>query len=161
MPAASALPPNMVIRDILLDMLGRDVKVGPSEPWAPSVRDPGAVAVYVDDGMRLRALISCSLELSVALGAAIALIPAKAAAECITEGRLTEDMVENLNEVLNIMATLFNRPDKPHVKLYALHVPGTAPPAELAVQLRTFGKRSDLRIEVAGYGSGRFSLVLV
>ena len=92
MPAASGLPPNMVVRDILLDMLGRDVKVGPSEPWAPSVRDLGAVAVYVDDGMRLRALISCSLELAVALAAAIALIPAKAAMECVKEGQLTEDM---------------------------------------------------------------------
>ena len=161
MPASSGLQPNMVVRDILLDMLGRDVKVGPSEPWAPSARDLVAVAVYVDDGMRLRALISCSLELSVALAAAIALIPAKAAVECVKEGRLTEDMVENLNEVLNIMAALFNRPNKPHVKLYALHVPGSPPPDDLSGQLRAFGKRSDLKVEVVGYGSGRLSLVIV
>jgi len=151
----------MVVRDMLLDMLGRDVKVAPSGPWAPSAREPGAVAVYVDDGVRLRALISCDLALSVALAASIALIPAKTAAECVAEGELTEDMVENLNEVLNILAALFNRKDRPHVKLYALHVPGKPPPADVSGQLRTFGKRSDLKIEVAGYGSGRFSLVLI
>lgn len=161
LPAASALPPNMIVRDMLMDTLGRDVKVGPSEPWSPSLHDPGAVAVYVDDGMRLRALISCNLELSVALGASIALIPAKSAAECVTERQLTDDMVENLNEVLNIMAALFNRPDTPHVKLYALHVPGKPVPADLAGQLRTFGKRTDLKIDVAGYGGGRLSLVLI
>jgi hypothetical protein len=161
MLASSGLPPNMFVRDMLLDMLGRDVKVGPSEPWAPTPLDPGAVAVYVDDGMRLGALISCSLELAVALSASIALIPARAAAECVEEGRLTEDMVENLNEVLNIMAALFNRGDKPHVKLYALHVPGKPPPDDLSVPLRAFGKRSDLKIEVAGYGSGRLSVVLL
>jgi hypothetical protein len=161
LPAPSALPPNMVVRDMLMDMLGRDVKVGPSGPWLPTLLDPGAVAVYVDDGMRMRALISCSLELSVALGAAIALIPAKAAAECIEERRLTEDMVENLNEVLNILAALFNRGDRPHVKLYALHVPGTPAPADLSGHLRAFGKRADLKIEVAGYGNGKLSIVLV
>ncbi len=159
-PAVSALPPNMIVRDMLSDTLGRDVKIGPSEPWSPSVRDLGAVAVYVDDGMRLRALISCNLELAVVLGASIALIPARAAAECVAERQLTDDMVENLHEVLNILAALFNRPDSPHVKLYALHVPGKPVPADLSGQLRAFGKRLDLKIEVAGYGGGRLSLVL-
>jgi hypothetical protein len=160
-PAEAALPPNMVVRNMLEDMLGRDVKVAPSDPWAPTLRDPGAIAVYVDDGIRLRALISCNLELSIALSAAIGLIPAKTAAGCLEEGRLTTDMAENLNEVLNIMASLFNPPDGPHVKLYALHVPGTPPPADLSEQLKMFGKREDLKIEVAGYGGGRLSLVLV
>jgi len=159
-PAAPALPPNMIVRDMLMDMLGREVKVGPSGPWSPTLRDPGAVAVYVDDGMRLRALIACNLELSVALSASIALIPSKAAADCVTEGRLTADMEENLNEVLNIMAALFNRPDAPHVKLYALHIPGNPLPADLSGQLRVFGKRADLKIEVTGYGGGRLSIVL-
>lgn len=156
-----ALPPTMLVRDALQDMLGRDVQVAPSEPWAPTLHDTGAIAVYVDDGYRLRALICCSLELSVALGAAIALIPPKAAASIVEEGRLTDDMAENLNEVLNILAALFNRRNAAHVKLYALHVPGESPPADLSAQLRAFGKRSDLKIEVAGYGGGHMSIVLV
>jgi hypothetical protein len=159
--AQSALPSIMVVREMLLDLLGRDVKVAPSGPWAPTLRDPGAVAVYVDDTIRVRALISCNLELAVALGASIALIPANTASSCMEEGRLTEDLAENLNEVLNILSTLFNPPDRPHVKLHALHVPGKPPPPDLAAQLRAFGKREDLTIEVAGYGGGRLSLVLV
>lgn len=161
MSGPQKLPSTMAVREMLMDMLGRDVTVSPSKPWAPSPGDPGAVAVYLDDGMRLRALIACNLELSVALGASIALIPAKAAAECVAEGRLTADMTENLNEVLNILAALFNLPDGPHVKLYALHDPGTKPPEDISGQLRTYGKRADLKVEVAGYASGRFSLVLV
>ncbi len=161
MSAPNALPSTMAVREMLMDMLGRDVTVSPSKPWAPSPGDPGAVAVYLDDGMRLRALVACNLELSVALGASIALIPKKAAAECVSEGRLTEDMIENLNEVVNILAALFNLPDGPHVKLYALHVPGMPPPTDISAQLRTYGKREDLKVEVAGYPSGRLSLVLV
>lgn len=161
MLAASGLPPTMVVRDMLLDMLGRDVTVGPSEPWAPSLHDSGAVAAYVDDGFRLRALICCNLELSVALGASIALIPPKTAGRSVEEGRLTEDMAGNLNEVLNILAAVFNRQHGPHVRLYALYVPGEPPPADLSAQLRLLGKREDLKIEVGGYGGGRLSLVLV
>ena len=160
-PGVTAIPPAMIVRDMLLDMLGRDVTVAPSEPWAPTVSDPGAVAVYVDDHCRLRALIACDLELSVALSASIALIPARIAKECVEEGRLTYDMAENLNEVLNILAAMFNPKNGPHVKLYALHVPGEAPPADLLAQLRVYGMRQDLKIEVAGYGGGRLSLVLI
>lgn len=161
MLAQSGLPPTMAVRDMLLDMLGRDVTVAPSEPWAPTLRDLGAVAVYVDDGCRLRALITCNLELSVALSASIALIPAKMAANSVENGRLTQDMAENLNEVLNILAVLFNRPNTPHVRLYALHLPGEPPPADLSAHLRALGKREDLHIDVAGYGGGRLSLVIV
>jgi hypothetical protein len=151
----------MDLRDMLLDMLGRDVRVTPSAPWAPTARGPGAVAVYVDDQSRLRALISCDLELSVALGAAIALIPANTAVGCIADGVLSADLEENLNEVLNILAAAFNLPDRPHVKLDAMHVPGKLPPVHLAAQLRAFGRRDDLKLEVAGYGGGRLSLVLI
>jgi hypothetical protein len=158
---ASGLPPTMAVRDTLLGMLGRDVTVAPAEPWAPSLRDVGAMAAYVDDSFRLRALICCNLQLSVALGASIALIPAAVAAASVEEGRLTQDMAENLNEVLNIFAALFNRPNTPHVRLYAVHLPGDPPPADLSAQARALGKREDLHVEVAGYGGGRLSLVLV
>jgi hypothetical protein len=161
MSAIPGLPSRMAVREMLMDILDREVSVAPSKPWAPSPFDPGAVAVYLDDGMRLRALIACNLELSVALGASIALIPRKAAADCVDEGRMTDDMIENLNEVVNILAALFNLPERPHVKLYALHVPGMPLPADIAAQLRVYGKREDLKVEVAGYPAGRLSLVLV
>lgn len=161
-PGPSTIPPSMVVRDTLTDMLGRDVKVAPSDPWAPSISDRGAVAVYMDDGNRIRALISCNLELSVALGASLALIPAKVAASSVEEGRMTEDLAENLYEVLNILAAMFNTPNAPHVKLCTLYVPGGPPPlADVSAQLKTFGRRSDLKLDVAGYGGGRLSLVLV
>jgi len=161
LPAPSAIPSIMAVRDMLMDMLGRDVKVAPSGPWAPSLRDPGAVAAYIDDSGRVRALIACNLDLAVALGASIALIPAKTAAGLVEEGLLTEEIEENLNEVLNILAGLFNPPEGPHVKLRTLYAPGKPPPADLSAQLRAFGRREDLKIEVAGYGGGRLSLVLV
>jgi hypothetical protein len=117
--------------------------------------------VYVDDSWQPRALIACNLELSVALGASIALIPARMAAICVEEGRLTDYMAENLHEVLNILATLFNPPGAPHVRLDTAHVPGTLPPAGVSAQLSACGYRENLKVEVAGYGGGQLSLLLV
>ena len=160
MTAQTALPHTKVLRDILLDTLSRDIHVAPSEPWAPTLREPGAVAVYVDDSWRARALISSSLTLSVALAASLDLVPAKVATSCIEAGQLTDDLADNLNEVLDTLSAMFNRPDRPHLRLFAVHLPGSPPPADISVQLRAFGRRADLKVEVAGYGCGRLSLVL-
>ena len=159
-PAVTALPHLKSLRDMLVEMMGRDVTVAPAEPWAPTPRDPGAVAVYVDDRSRLQALIAVDLELSAAMGSAIALIPADAAAAAVEARSLTEGMQENLYEVLNILSALFNMPNRPHLKLYAMHAPGALPPADVSAQLRAFGKREDLTVQVDGYGQGRLSLVL-
>jgi hypothetical protein len=86
---------------------------------------------------------------------------ARMAAICVEESRLTDHMGENLHEVLNILATLFNPPGAPHVRLDTVHVPGTLPPAGVSAQLSAFGYREDLKVEVAGYGGGPLSLVLV
>lgn len=154
------LPPVMVVRDMLQDLLGRDVDLAPSEPWAPTVRDIGAVAVYVNDSTRLQALISCNLELAVALAASIALIPAKTAASIVQERQLPSDMVDNLFEVLNVLAALFNRKNAPHVRLFELFAPGDPPSADISDQLRRLGQRADVTVKVSGYGSGLLSIVL-
>lgn len=154
------LPPNMIVRDTLQDLLGRDIELSPTDPWAPALRDPGAVAVYVNDGFRASALVACSLELAAALAASIALIPAAVAEESVQEGRLSADLAENLFEVLNVLAGLFNRQHAPHVKLHEVYPPGKPAPVEVAGRLRMLGERSDLAISVHGYGSGRLSIVV-
>ena len=63
--------------------------------------------------------------------------------------------------MLHILAALLNRPDGSHVKLDALHAPGAPLPPDVSVQLGAFGSREDLIIEVAGYGSGQLSLMIV
>jgi hypothetical protein len=159
--ATTPLPHTKSVRDMLLDMLGRDVQVGQSDPWAPTPRDLGAVAVYVDDRTQMRALVTCNLRLAAGLGASIALIPPETADACVEDRRLTDGMGENLGEVFNILTALFNVPERPHLKMYAVHLPGELPAADVSASLRAFGKRSDLEVTVAGYGTGKLSIVLV
>ena len=69
---------------------------------------------------------------------------------------------ENLYEVLNVLASLFNAEGLPHVKLHDAFYPGAAPaPSDVRAYACVLGRRLDLVVDIGGYGSGRFSLVCV
>jgi hypothetical protein len=157
---ATTLPNPKAVRDMLLDLLGRDVDVALGGPWAPTPKDPGTVGVYTDDRSQLRALVFCDLALSAYFGTAIALIPVDAARGCIQEKSLTAAVSENVYEVLNIIAGVFNRPDRPHLRLYGMHAPGEPPTTDVSARLRGFGNRLDLTVKVSGYGAGRMTVMI-
>ncbi|UMG92956.1 hypothetical protein [Nocardioides sp. TF02-7] len=117
--------------------------------------------MYVDDGARTCAVVACDLALSAYAGAALALVPPGAAAEAVADGKLPDPLAENLYEVLNVAASAFNVPGAEHLRLHALHPAG--PPLDPAVRLQTLtlGRREDLAVDVAGYGSGALSIVLL
>lgn len=154
------LPSAKGVRDVLADLLGRDVDVQPGDPVVPTLRRPACVAAYVDDRTRLSATASLDLALTAYVGAALGLVPAATAQLAVDEGVLPDSLVENVGEVLNIMSSLFNVPDTPHLKLHATTAPGTQPPADVVVLTRALGRRLDLSVVVADYGTGGLSVVL-
>ncbi len=155
------LPQPLQVRELLTDLLGRDVTLSPSAPYAPGPDTPASVAVYVDDSLRISALIVCDLPLSAWAGAAIGLVPVVDATAALGDGKLTDTLAENLYEVLNIAASMFNVGDADHLKLHALHPAGPPLDPTLRIQTMTLGRREDLQVEVAGYGAGVLSVVLL
>jgi hypothetical protein len=161
MSTVTYLPAPKEVRDLLADLLGKDVTLSPTSPLAPAAGRPVSVAVYVDDLLVVRAVIACDLAFSAYAGAAIALMPPTSAEAALEDGTLDETLRANLYEVLNIAASLFNVPDAPHVRLYDLHPAGGPVPPDVLAKTLTLGRREDLAVEIAGYGSGRLSVVLV
>ena len=157
----SHLPVPKEIRDLLLDLLDRPVEVSPNPPLAPSAANPCTLGVYVDDSLQVTAVIALDLRLSAHAGAAIGLVPAAAAQVAIEEGILTETLRDNLDEVLNVAASLFNVDGATHVRLYDVHHAGLPVPGDVLARALTLGRREDLAVEVGGYGLGRLSVVLV
>ncbi|MFL6025055.1 MAG: hypothetical protein ACJ72O_17065 [Marmoricola sp.] len=157
----SYLPTTKEIRDLLTELLDREVQVSPSAPLAPTGKTPCTVAVYVDDTLQVTSVIAFDLALSAHAGAAIGLVPAAGAQTAIEEGILNDTLRDNLYEVLNIAASLFNADGATHVRLYDAHHIGNPLPGDVLVKALTLGRREDLAIDVAGYGSGRLSVVLV
>lgn len=155
------LPAAKDVRDLLADLLGRDVQVATGGPMVDPAVDFGAmVGVYVDRNVRLAALVLLDIDLASRMGAAIALLPTRAAESAINNGLLPDNIRDNAAEILNIMASLFNVEGAPHVRLDAVYAPGDPIPADVAQWILTFVRRCDLGVDVSGYGPGQFSLLV-
>lgn len=157
---ASPLPNALPTRELLEGLLGRDVdaKVG-AGAVNPAVAPGAVVGVYTDDTMAMRAIILCDLPLAAYVGAAIALVPVAQAEAAAEEGVLPANLSENVAEVFNVAASLFNAEGAPHVKLYQVYGPGEALPADVAKWVLAFVRRLDMTMQVAGYGGGRVSIL--
>ena len=63
--------------------------------------------------------------------------------------------------MLNIAASMFNAPGAEHLRLHELHPAGAPLPPMVRAQSLTLGRREDVTLEIAGYGAGRMSIVMV
>lgn len=154
------LPQPKQLRDLLTELLDREVTLSPSGPFAPGPNAPTSVAVYVDDALRIAAVVAADLPFSAWAGAAIGLVPPGGATACVEDGKLTDVLAENLYEVLNIAASVFNMPGADHLKLHALHPAGPPLDPQIRLLTLTLGRREDLAVDVAGYGTGLLSVIL-
>ena len=160
MSAPSPLPAALEVRELIEGLLGRDldVTVGAAavDPAAPG----GAmVGVFVDDMLKLKTIIVVDLALAANVGAAIGLIPAQAARTAVEEERLTPALYENAAEILNVSASLFNHEGAPHVRLYEAYAPREALPPDVTQWVLAYVRRLDLEVAIAGYDSGRMSIL--
>ncbi len=157
--ATTALPTFKAVRDTFADLLFRNVDVLPSEPVAVGPRNPIAVGVYVDDAMRLAAVAVADLPLAAYVGASIGLVPKGGAQAAIEDGVLPQSIAENFSEVLNVLSALLNVEGR-QLRLHATYAPGQLAPGDVMAVVRTLGRRVDLAVTVAGYGTGHLGLVL-
>jgi hypothetical protein len=154
------LPAALTIRNLLEDLLGREVTITNVSPPVAKDAQRTIVAVYVDNSTKMTAVLGLELPLAAYAGAALGLMPAGGAQDCVDEGQLSETLAENVGELCNILTSLLNQEGSPHVKLYKVYVPPEAPPNDAQALLLALGNRTDLMVDVARYGKGRLSLSL-
>ncbi|MBT8227350.1 MAG: hypothetical protein HKP61_08535 [Dactylosporangium sp.] len=156
------LPAAKHIRDLLEDLLGRTVKISPTDPLRAAEMHQSLVAVYVDDRLKLAAVVGMSFPLTIYASAALGLIPPGGARDFVEERDISPMLAENATEICNIIGTVLNHEGMPHIRLYQTYLPGGAPPPnDAGGRLLALGRRVDLTLEIAGYGGGKFSLSLV
>jgi hypothetical protein len=155
------LPVPKEVKDLFEELLGRSVTVSPGQPMkAADIARTLLVSIYVDDGMKMRAVVGMDLPLAVYAGAAIGLIPIGGAEASIGERKLSPMIAENVTEVCNIFSSLLNREGQPHLKMYQTHLPGEQPPMDAVGYLLALGRRLDLNVDVQGYGTGKLAIAL-
>lgn len=152
------LPTEATVKELLSTMVGSEVTVQYAAQPSLDTANVGALARYVDDNGVLRALLACDLLVANALGAALALLPSDRVAQAVAAGEVPADIAENLHEVFNVGANLFNAPERPHLRLDQVLAAPAVPP-ELMAELLAAADRLDLDIDVPGFGSGPFAVV--
>ncbi|TMM37075.1 MAG: hypothetical protein E6F99_13780 [Actinobacteria bacterium] len=158
--ATIALPASLAIRNLLEDLLGREVTVGPADPPVVADTKRTVAAIYVDNSTTMVAVLGLDLELAAYAAAALGLMPAGGVQDCIQDGVLSPTLAENVGELFNVLTSLLNREGGPHIKLYKMYQPPDPLPNDAQALLLAIGNRTDLTVEVARYGKGRLSLSL-
>jgi hypothetical protein len=153
----STLPSAMAVRVLLERLLGRDIDTVACPP--PASRT-AVLGLYVCDRGRMVTVLTLDLPLAAYLGSSLALLPPGTAEAAIGDGELGPDLLENVGEVLNVLAAVLNEHSDTHQRLYASY-PGPEAPADAAAHSKALGNRLDLAITVQGYGEGTLSCVLV
>ncbi len=160
--SATPLPSAQAVRELLEGRLGRDVEARTgTAPVNPAAGDGACVGVYVDDALQMRALVVVDVPLACYAGSAIALIPAARAGGAAEAGVVESDMLDNVNEVLNVAASLFNPDGAPHLRLYRTYAPREALPQDVSKYVLAYVQRLDMELEIAGYGEGLISVLVI
>jgi hypothetical protein len=154
------LPVPKDVRDLVEDLLGRTVNVSPADPIRQADVPNTMVALYLDNGLRLSAVVGMDFKLTVYTAAAIGLIPPGGAEAAIEDRDISPMLGENVAEVCNIVGSLLNQEGEPHIKLHQTYLPGQSPPTDATAHLVAIGRRLDLQVDIGGYGSGKLSMIL-
>ncbi len=156
----NALPSSKDVGTLLSQLLGRTVKVDWSTTAVP-LKAPCVVGVYVTDEGATAALSVFDVALACHLGAALSLMPAAVANESVRKGVLVDTLADNLHEVANVMASLFNHDGAAHIKLREVIAAPKVVPPMLPATMGHAVARLDLNLGVQGYGAGTLVLARI
>src|SRR5690349_5055269 len=162
MPTNFPMPGQDKVRDVLADLMGRTVTVARTDVIPVEVEGPGpaALADYEADGGAIGVLCVADLRLTNALGAALTLVAPAAVDEAVERLRIDDPTFDNFREVVNVLTSLFNTTDTPHVKFREVHRLPADLSAETVQLLDAPRGRRDFDVNVEDYGSGRLSVFI-
>lgn len=145
------IPSQPDLTQTLRGLLGLTVSLSRTEPGAGR----GYLAVYSDQAGNPVNVIGVDLAFAASAAAGLAMVPVAQVDEWLAAGSLPEDAVENLYEVLNVLAATHNpRDGSRHVKLTALLAPEDVIPAEVAAGRASPELAVWFTAEVPGYPGG-------
>ncbi len=161
-PAQMTLPAPKLLKDVLDGLTGKPVALNPRTRKLTSIDVVGgAVALYVDDKNHTRAIAGWSLAAAAHAGCAFSLLPPNQSERLVKERYLPVEIVEAVYELSNVLAGALHEDNNPHVRLSNLYHPAAAAPTDIAKLLYEHYERMDFEIDVPGYGTGFFSIVVI
>ena len=155
---SSPLPSRAALRGLVEDLVGRPVELSDGDPVPASTTN--VVAVYVNDALALASVIVVDLAGAARVGGALGMLPRGGVDDAIDEKDVSGMLRDNCYEVLNVLASVFNVADAPHVRLYEMYGPNASMPSDVAALTTKLGERLDVVLSIAGYGDVAVSVVV-
>ena len=147
-------PKIKTILGLLFDDI--DVKAGGKVDTSPA--SGTYVGVYISDSGAPVALCACDSNLSANWSAALSMLPVGIAKDAARNKALTDVMVGNLREIMNICTRLVMSDSSPHLRLDDVY-PVQSLPAPAAALVGQAKGRSDFQVAVPKYGGGVLALM--
>ena len=157
--AASTLPDLQSIKNVLIDLIGKDVQIkdGPQSRIPPTT--PFILALYKSPATKTAVAAICDLAFATYGGAALSLIPKGAAEESLRSGKLSDVLAENFHEILNVLTTTLNHAGTEHYALGQVILPPEKITVSIAKGLANPRERRNAEISIEKYGAGQLILV--
>jgi hypothetical protein len=159
MPATlvHSIPDANGVARTLSGLCGKSANCRGGKPFGPAPRSPVVVASYVEAGNKLAAVLVMDLGLAASVGAALVMLPPVMAQECLKTGKITDNIDENMREVLNVCATMFNSSNTPRVTLGSVITVEKLPEA-IASFVKASAAKLDVEVTLPTYPGGKLSL---
>jgi hypothetical protein len=159
MPTQYPIPDSAKVKQLLgLLFDGLEVKPGKKFDVVPS--SGSWVGLYVtDDG---KPVAACAVDVALATNssAALSMLPPAAAKDAAKTKELTEVMIGNLREIMNICTRLVMNDGSAHLQLESIH-PSKAMPPQVAAVLSAAQGRADFELTLPKYGPGTLAVVSI
>lgn len=152
--ARFVVPKPEAIQQLFSGLLGRTVAVRRAAAPQALTAGTGVVAEYVDDAGAVVAVVVCDLALACASGAALSLMPPNVAAEAIAAGKPSGAVLDNVREVLNVLASVLHSDSSPHLRLGTVTVLPSKPSSEAAAVIARAPGRLDVSVAIASHKPG-------
>lgn len=150
------LPKPREVAQLLADTLGRDAEASGGARFEISEAMSG---FYMNEAGTEGIVCMSDIPLVNYAGAALALIPANIAEEGARRHKLSDPVIENFFEVLNILGALLNQVCGEHVRLVDVKYPGDDLPGPVAEMIANCETRHDILMDIEDYGAGNMSLL--
>jgi hypothetical protein len=161
-PSFTPVPPKATeIAELFTNLVGDAVAVDVLKGNPPGGETFAAVGNFVTDDNHTVAICALDIKLANWSAAALAMIPKDVAKMDIDNVRLSDESRDNVQEILNISASVFNKPGMPHLRFGKLVIAmDNGLPSEYDAIIGSPTERRDFTVKIPNYGEGIMSCLL-
>ena len=150
--------PDVAKVKLMLGLLYDGLEVKPGKKFDVAPASGSWVGLYIaDDGAPVAACVA-DVALAANSSAALSMLPPAVAKDAAKSKELTEVMVANLREIMNICTRLLMDDGSAHLRLDSVY-PAKALPAPAAKLLGAVQGRVDFELTVPKYGPGTLAVI--